>query len=261
MRILSCIFLVITGTTYAQRPVDEMIAAEKNFAAYSVDSGTRAAFLKFMDSSAIMFEKGEPVAALPLWTERKERGGVLNWKPTVGAIATSGDYGFTSGPWTFQASPADTVSARGHFFTIWHRNTRGEWKFLFDLGVNALVAEEDPNFKIGFAQTYVKGDLASMIKADSVFSGLVYTLPADAAKRFASHDFTLKRPGLLPAKGSQAILPSGIRYQRMGEGISPDGLLGYVYGKAHNGEKTDSYARVWIRQGGAWRLVFQLLRL
>jgi len=261
MRILFSIFLFITITGYAQRPDNGMIAAEKRFAAYSVDSGTRAAFLKFMDSSAIMFEKGEPVAALPLWTERKERGGMLNWKPTIGAIATSGDYGFTSGPWTFQASQTDTVSARGHFFTIWHRNAKGEWKFLFDLGVNTLVAEEEPNFRMGFAKTYMKGDLASMIQADSIFSGLAYTPNAEAARKLVSHDFVSKRPGTLPSKGNTADLPSGIKYQRLGQGISPDGYLAYVYGKASNGEKTDSYARVWIRQGGAWRLVFQLLRL
>jgi hypothetical protein len=43
----------------------------KNFAAYWVTHNTKEAFLKFMDTSAVMFEKGEPVNDYQRWLKRE----------------------------------------------------------------------------------------------------------------------------------------------------------------------------------------------
>ena len=65
----------------AQNRLDEMIRAEKSFAAYSVLHGTKEAFLRFADTASTLFTNGEPVNGYQLWQSRENKPGVLNWRP------------------------------------------------------------------------------------------------------------------------------------------------------------------------------------
>src|SRR5262245_17714124 len=122
-RIVSTILLTaFLSPTCAQRPVDELINAERSFAAYSVANGTKDAFLKFLDSNGIIFEKGKAVNGIEAWTKRDKGPGILYWWPQVAEIAGSNDFGYTTGPWTFRQSATDTVIARGQYSTVWHKN-------------------------------------------------------------------------------------------------------------------------------------------
>ncbi|HYO22326.1 MAG TPA: hypothetical protein VER36_07955, partial [Flavisolibacter sp.] len=90
---------------------------------YAVANYTKDAFLKFMDTSAVMFENGEPIKAYERWLKRERRPGILVWFPRYAEIATSGDFGFTCGPWTFQPQMVnDSVVAGGYFFTVRKKN-------------------------------------------------------------------------------------------------------------------------------------------
>src|SRR5215207_9483594 len=84
----------------AQTGIDDLIGAEKDFAAYSVAHGTKAAFLQYLDPSGIIFEKGLPVNGIQSWKEREARPGILNWHPDAAEVSRSGDFGYTTGPWT-----------------------------------------------------------------------------------------------------------------------------------------------------------------
>ena len=145
--------LIILAVTpcfaFTQEGLDEMIAAEKAFAAYSVANNTKDAFLKFMDTSAVMFENGEPFKSYARWMKKEKRPGVLNWRPRFAEIAASGDFGYTCGPWTFQPGANDTVIANGYFFTVWKKNSDGLWKFILDVGTDTgpMMNEKDV-FKI-----------------------------------------------------------------------------------------------------------------
>jgi len=98
-----------------------LIKTEKNFAAFAVEHGTKDAFLRFMDSSAILFSQGKAINGVELYNKREKRSGVLNWQPDYAEISSDGDFGFTSGLWTFQSRTAnDTPVASGHFSTVWH---------------------------------------------------------------------------------------------------------------------------------------------
>src|SRR4249919_2489295 len=97
----------------AQRNIDGLLTAERKFVAYSVINGTKDAFLKFLDSSGIVFNQGKAVNGIEVWTKREKKPGVLNWRPHYAGISLSGDLGFTTGPWTFQQTITDTIIARG----------------------------------------------------------------------------------------------------------------------------------------------------
>ena len=55
------LFLLMAFQSKAQNNFDGLVNAEKSFAAYSVANGVKAAFLKFLDSNGIVFERGNSV--------------------------------------------------------------------------------------------------------------------------------------------------------------------------------------------------------
>src|SRR4051794_5225553 len=101
----ACIFFSLALLPFfagAQRSIEGLIGAEKSFAAWSLAHGTKDAFLNFTDSLGLMFDKSRPVLARSFWQAREKRPGVLNWRPTYAEVAASGEFGYTTGPWTFQ---------------------------------------------------------------------------------------------------------------------------------------------------------------
>ena len=114
---------------------DDMVSAEKAFAADASARNTRDAFLAALADDGIVFAPG-PSDGKRVWQARKVNKNRLEWAPEVAEIAASGDLGYTSGPWRFTEEAADKPSAFGHFFTIWEKQPDGKWKVLVDHGVN-----------------------------------------------------------------------------------------------------------------------------
>ena len=133
----------ISSPAFSQRSIDSMIQAEKNFANTSLVINTKEAFIKFIDTAGIVFEKGKPVNGLELYTKSERRSGFLTWEPEYAEIASTNDFGYTTGPWRFyENSIKDKPLVRGHFITVWHLTNQGEWKFLIDFGISYLKERE-----------------------------------------------------------------------------------------------------------------------
>jgi ketosteroid isomerase-like protein len=267
-------FLLTVLFATAQKPTaGEVFNAERRFAAYAVAHGTKDAFLKFLDSNGVVFEKGKPVNGIEAWNTKEKNTGVLNWHPVYGGIAASGDLGFTTGPWTFQPKTvADSVVARGQYSTIWKKDKAGEWKFVADLGVNKTPLLDDALYHLPFdAVSFVAGTWNNLLNREEKF--IRQTGNTDSAQRKKMYDealskksFFLNRNGSLPVI-SQADLtktlqaaPQKMDYAINGSGISAAGDLGYVYGTTIIDGKTDNYLRVWRREGKEWKLVLETLR-
>lgn len=269
------LLLLVAGLSLAQQKknIAPLIDAEKNFAAYSVSNGTKDAFLHFLDSNGVVFQQGQSVNGIELWSKREKSPGILNWRPAWAGISASGDFGYTSGPWTFQpATIDDSVVASGNYTTIWHRNSNGEWKFLVDLGVNnspdetGIPSWQDADFSSD-QKTY-KGTLESLLKAEIIFIGQTAN-NKDRLKWYRqslSRGSVLHRNGRLPAIGSDSILavmnsmPGKIEYTMSGSGIAGSGDLGYMYGTTKINGKTDNYLRIWKKESGGWKIVVEVLR-
>lgn len=132
----------------------------------------KEAFLKFLDSTGIVFDKGQPVNGIEWWSKREGRGGILNWHPQFAEIAASGNFGYTTGPWTFQPGTTDdSVVARGQYATVWHLDSNGAWKFLVDLGVSNLPSTGSMGVKkIDAAKISTSPmDLSSLVKTEQAF--------------------------------------------------------------------------------------------
>jgi ketosteroid isomerase-like protein len=253
----------------AQQAATEVLNAEKSFAAYSVQHGTKAAFLHYADSSGLVFERGKPVKAIDVWSKREARPGVLNWYPVYGWLAQSGELGFTAGPWTFQPKTTnDSIVAHGQYNTVWHKTAGGEWKFLLDMGIS-----NTPDFSNrSFAFTdqpirFTPGTLKDLQNAEEKLvqatkeAGSREKAYADAVSKQA---FLLSRNGHLPITAVSEIgqLTSNmpvITYKQDGAGMARSGDFGYVYGTTTINGKADNYLRIWRREGKEWKLVLEVL--
>ena len=249
--------------SYGQKSIGELIHAEKSFAAYSFEHGTKAAFLKFLDSSGIIFDQGKPVNGIQSWKKREARPGVLNWYPTTAEVAASGDFGYTTGPWTFQPTLNDSVVARGEFSTIWHKTKNGQWKFLVDLGVTNTPQKNDTSiWRKTYPHNQKKGSIKSMLEAEKKFIGTVERSADTAYNEFMGIQYRLNRNGTIALEGVRKA--EGFQKQMqsivLGSGIASSGDLGYVYGITTINGKKDNYLRVWRNQENGWKIALEVLR-
>ena len=260
------LFVLITIQSRAQKGIEGLINAEKSFAAYAISNGTKNAFLKFMDSAAIVYDKGEPVNAMKTWTAKEPVNGILNWQPAYSEISASGEFGYNAGPWTFQPSSIhDSIVARGMFFTIWHLNDQGEWKFLLDLGNNKAPVFTGTGVQIIDAPKSSTDNSMTMYDAEKKFISSYQTNPSMAYAEFLSTQSILNRDGYLPAtsrtdqRSMIASTPLAMDYTPVGAGIALSHDLGYVYGTVTNQGKKHGYFRVWRHEESGWKIALEVL--
>ena len=135
---------VAVASTVHAAPVDEVLAADRAFAALASARGARTAFTEFADAEAIMFRAGvgpvkgidaigrvfqDPPAATPVW------------EPEAAAVAASGDLAYTWGQFTWTPVPDGPLAGKpaltGYYVSIWKKQPDGRWKWVVDLGVPA----------------------------------------------------------------------------------------------------------------------------
>lgn len=268
----SFIFLLVlflTQQAYSQKSLDGLIQAEKSFAAYAVTNNTKEAFLTYLDSTGIVFEKGRAVNGIEAWNKTEARPGILAWQPQFAEIAGSNEFGYTTGPWTFQPkSVTDSVVARGQYTTVWHINKNGEWKFLVDLGVsNALPAGLQEVQKITAEKITTNPiDLASLVKAEEAFIKAFKKNKATAYTRFLSQHSILNRNHQLPAtsiaeqKTAIEATPQNMNFTINGSRIAKSGDLGFVFGTTTLKDQPENYLRIWRREKEGWKIAVEVVR-
>jgi len=260
--------------------LESMLAAERGFASQSVEKGIKTAFLAHMAPDGIVFRPG-PVGGVKFFQDQTEPDtGTLEWAPDLAAVASTGDMGYTSGPWQY-TSGKDLV--HGHFSTVWRRQADGSWKFAIDEGashtavdleVNPVVPEwsnprerEEQNThqeKVGKI-----GSQDQLLDADrNLCRAIAESGWAKALAGAADAEMRVCRPAALPADGKDAALklltarPGKTVLTPAGAGVS-QGDLGFTYGTGEfhpEGAAADAteyfgYLRVWRALPDGARLV------
>jgi hypothetical protein len=269
-RLIVSLLLISVYQSNAQKNIDGLINTEKSFAAYSVANGTKSAFLKFLDSSGIVFDQAKAVNGFEIWNWRVNRPDILNWHPQFAEIALSNDFGYTTGPWTLQKPMNDTVIARGQYFTIWHFKD-SVWKFLLDLGTSHTPV----NASVGVTKINVlkrrgnEKSVTTLLKAEKNFIAAAKNNLQQAYRQYLSKQQSiLNRNNYLPAFTSKEqeniiqLTSPQIGYTILGYGISSSGDLGYVYGTSlnPNNARKDNYVRVWRKEKDGWKIAVEVLR-
>jgi uncharacterized protein DUF4440 len=257
-----------SAQAYTQRSINGMIQTERNFANTATALSTKDAFIKYIDSSGIVYEKGKPVNGLEAYTKSERRPGILNWEPEYAEITATNDFGYTTGPWKYYANglKEDPV-ANGYFITVWHLTKNG-WKFLIDFGITCSAQKKKVTLKkkIG-AKSQAIGNEQLPAEVETKFIQAYAAQGAPAYATFLSSQSRINYSGFLPATnaGEQKALldslPRNITYTVLGSGIAPSTDLGYIYGSAVINGKQDGYLRIWRKEKDGWKIAVEVLHL
>ena len=268
----------------AQAALDSMVANERAFAAMALASGTKAAFLHYLAEDAVVFQ---PTATngRKAWEARPESRATLLWEPAFGQVASSGEMGYTTGPWEFRPAPDSSGApatpdryAFGHFNSVWKKQ-HGAWRVVADIGVSHPRPERgvgSGDFTPGAALPIrtMKSGRVSLSKLDEKLSNDMRGLgTAHAIGAHGAQDLRLNVPDRFPSLGIEAAqarfdtLGGHFRYRPQGSDMSKAGDLGYTYGLAERfpsadvaaAADTSVYLHVWRQEGRIWKLALAVL--
>jgi len=234
---------------------EDMVSAERAFAADAIARSTREAFVAALADDGLVFAPG-PSNGKRVWEARPVDKNRLEWAPAVAEVSASGDLGYTSGPWRFTPAGAETPATTGQFFTVWKKQADGKWKVLIDLGVSgAATAFPEKVLRrgglgVGAAPTWKVG-VAELRQADLAPAGAL-------TPRMVSADFLRLRNGKAPdGRAEGEAFPSKASRLDTGLAVSSAGDLAATWG---GGAGSPSWLRIWRRPsaedapGQGWQL-------
>ncbi|WP_139367043.1 nuclear transport factor 2 family protein [Sediminibacterium ginsengisoli] len=261
------LLLLQTNTLLAQKGIEGLISAEKKFAAYTAENNIKSGFLRSFDSAGLVFGRGQAFNAIERYTKAPQSPGVLLWEPEFAVVSAGGDFGFTTGPYTFSPQKGDSIVDAGNFSSIWKMNANGEWKCMADMGVSYGKLVHAPVTTVERITLPAKGEKIlydSLLAIENTLNGALQQ-GADALLPFVAERSWFNINNSLPVKGNAKIrealkvMPAGLVFQTAGGFLAPAEDLAYVYGKVVNDKKASNYMRVWIRENGKWVIALQVL--
>jgi ketosteroid isomerase-like protein len=245
---------------------EQVVAAERAFAADSAPKGLHAAFLAHLAPDSVVFQP-VPMSGLAAHQDKPPAQGLLSWSPGWAAAAGAGDLGVTSGPWIYKMSGEGAPPPRtGWFFSVWKRQPDGTWKVRADIGITcaldyavpslvenglAEVGPVPPIRRIEASRARARLDADEQRLDAEGRTGLGAAVLARAAEGLRVH-----REGTCPSMGAagRELLVKDTRAVDCKPDrieVSGSGDLGFAYGSceavAPAAGKT-GYLRVWARQ-------------
>jgi ketosteroid isomerase-like protein len=256
-------------TTEAPDPVHEVAAAERAFAAESVRTDMRAAFLANFAPGGMMVSGGW-VDAHALLGPRAAPPIVLDWRPWHVEAAASGELALSTGPWKRKPRAAEGAVAHGQFVSIWRRQQDGRWKVEVDLGIShpqPWAAQGSDDFIPAPAPAAQAGTRLQEAEAAFVKTSMLEG-PRAAYAAHASERVLLYRDGHAPMRGRAAALESSAPpevpttwfAERIVVARSDDFayVRGYYTDRPDPGHVRGYFLRVWRREAGTWHIVMDV---
>jgi ketosteroid isomerase-like protein len=255
-----------------------LVAAEYAFADLSARLGTRDAFLTHLAEDSTLF-RPRPVPGKAWMTSQPARPGRLMWYPSFATLALAGDFGCTTGPWTFRPNgPDDDPTAHGYFVSIWRVQPDGQWKVELDCGVGSSPPHTLPErlpIEPGGESILVEAlppdpdqVCLSLLAVEGAFvDNLAQAEAASVYDRYCADEAQIYRADVEPYRGRAMIrddfksLPGVTVWQPIDVRASRSGDLGYVYGLAQfrpdgRSDPIEScYLRVWKQIDGGWHVL------
>jgi ketosteroid isomerase-like protein len=268
--------------TYPDGTLEDLFNAERAFAHDATERGIRAAFLDHFATDGVDFRPGpgvmrERVLARPAPADPLAL--VLDWSPQAGAVARSGDLGFTTGPYAL-SSPRDPQAPThyGYFLSVWKRE-KGQWRVAADAGVVTPAAPQPESSAAGAAAQasaslrvvpmFDRGGKDALLAIEREGRSLD---PVQDAAGEPSYFELLDNAVRVLREGSYASIGADAARKALAApgrrifwtpafaGVSAGNDFGYTYGRyarfvGSSEEATGYYLHVWQRDSaGAWRI-------
>jgi ketosteroid isomerase-like protein len=274
-------FLVLGLTTAATVGAADtgLVQNEYAFVQAVADHGIGAGFQAYLDPESIGFNP-TPMKSYDNYKSRKPSSNKLSWYPSDALLAASGDFGFTTGPWTYQQNGAPQAE-KGEFTTLWRLSKDGHWKALLDAGIDHDPPAVDPAALPKDASTRRLPKLpgktdtvkarADLLEVDATFTRAAAGEGLRAAyATLAADSLRLLQENQQPAVGKDAALKAvptekaSLVWIPAASDVASSGDLGYTYGVSYKAEDTAhaipqaSYLHIWQQDKSGWKLVLAL---
>ncbi|MEQ7798746.1 nuclear transport factor 2 family protein [Pedobacter sp. ASV1-7] len=266
----------LTVGAYAQKSdgsTKSLVKAEKEFAATLAKNGSKAAYASFAAADGLAF-RPNPVNAKTFYASHPDSKDI-SWTPVYAKVSRSGDWGFTTGPYTEKGDK----TSYGQYLSVWKANG-SKWELALDLGtssnkplnkVTPLFIEPKDFYKPKFLNDKQRAAGADIIATTEKTLNTTlksYGMPAFAG--FLNPDARLLFPGYEPMIGKDNILPffnsmiSKINLKTTKVDKADGGDLAYTYGIATVDYKADlresfNYVFIYERQADHnWNIIVQV---
>lgn len=269
-RAIALAFLALASNppVQADPAFDQIVAAERGFAADAMRRTPRAAFVSAFAHDSLVISPDGPVNGRDYYAGKPEFKSTIEWGPEAAEVALSGDLGYTYGPSIYRSiADREAPAAYGHYFSIWERDAAGTFFVVHDIGVPHSAAAVVPRDVVQRGADAAAREAAPVRGRNRRLQALVVADRARNAGGLAavrlSDDAVALRDGEVPqpaselpasARASDAPLaaPAAIR-------MSAHGDLGVTVGATPTGAKPSiAYQRVWRWNGGDWKLAVDL---
>ncbi len=124
----------------------ELLNTDRKFSKLSEQKGMKTAFIEYLDSNGVLLRPNHlPIAgadAVDFLIQQNDSDFTMTWEPRNGAIAKSGELGYTYGIYALRPSTKDTI-IYGTYVSIWKKEKGGTWKYVLDSG-NEGIGENNP---------------------------------------------------------------------------------------------------------------------
>lgn len=257
--------------------VGQIVAADIYDSELSANKGALEGLTNSLDKNSIYF-KPAPEPAFEYFKTRPNIPDVVTWRPVFAKVAKSNEWGFTTGPITWQNN--GMVKKYGEYLSIWKRDRKGKWKI-------ALKAEiEHPNESLERGIKFVNPENTKYFKqkskvrlsqrediirsTDKLMSTVLRADNAIAYKEFMTGESRLLISGFAPQIGSANIIKFlkankiDIKTDNVSVDRSFSGELAYSYGDAKvlkdNRVQQFYYIRVWeLNDSFKWNVLVEML--
>jgi hypothetical protein len=263
----------MTIGAYAQKSdgsTKSLVKAEKDFAANLAKNGAKTAFTTYSAADGLVF-RPNPVNAKTFYATEDDTKD-LSWTPVYAKVSRSGDWGFTTGPFTL--SGKETLY--GQYLSIW-KAVNGKWELALDLGtthnkpLNKVTEEfiEPKDFhKPKFLNDKERATGANIIATtEKTLGATLKSYGVSAFAGFLNSDARVLFPGYEPIVGKDKAIAflnsmmSKVSLKTTKVDKADGGDLAYTYGIATVDYKTDlresfNYVFIYERQADFnWNLI------
>ena len=267
-----------TSAQISNGKVSSLVAAENYFESLVSSKGIKKGFSAIANENTILF-RPDPIKALDFIKKAKRDSSQLSWGAAFAKISKSGDWGFTTGPYTYKLSPKSEQISFGQYVSVWRANDKGVWKLALDAGITHNKPKKEEKLVYVDAVTgkffHQRSDVRLQQREDMIMtSDRLFATTLKAYKNLAYNVFLGENarmlfPGYEPLIGRRNITDF-LRYQELSintEFVEADRALGgdlaYSYGKAtvtkNKVVKMYNYVRIWeVQEGFKWNVILEV---
>jgi ketosteroid isomerase-like protein len=237
------------------------------------DQNMQTAFLHYMYDSSVIEYGGKLVKGYPVISKQSpDTTGKLLWRPAFAAIASSGDFGYTTGPYTYNIKGKNV--AFGNYATVWEKQGNGEWKLVIDLGAGHRAAiKKDTITSIAPDPGAKNAEQADLIAIDKSFAARLAGGSQEVYREVlhpAAHILRDGKDAVVSEQQKQALFSEATRITFKPEQfkIASSKDMGVVYGSCETDAIKDGkhflqqgvYMHVWRKDGlKGWQILHETI--